>query len=92
LARVEDAKIRGNVAFALGRISQSTVGAVSCLIELLADEDAMNRLRAAHGLEKIGPAAATAVPALEQCLKDESRFVREAAQRAIVAIDATGRS
>jgi hypothetical protein len=77
-------------AFALDKIEESSAGAVSALIELLADEDALLRLKAAGALEKIGPAAAKAVPALEHCVKDESRFVREAARRAINAIGGTG--
>jgi TIR domain/HEAT repeats len=84
------AEYAGKLALALRKVERSSsAGEIASLIEVLADENDMARLKAIWAIGKIGANAAPAVPALSRCLNDDSRFVREAAQNAIAAISAT---
>jgi HEAT repeat protein len=60
---------------------------VPALVRALASDDRIEREAAANTLGRLGPAARDAVPALQTTLRDQHGWVRDAAARALRAID-----
>jgi len=90
LKSLEDADhhVRSNAALGLGHIQSESEIVVAALIESLQeDSHPWMRESAAEGLSRLGKSTHAAVPALLTALKDKNENAREAAAKALRAID-----
>jgi HEAT repeat protein len=89
LAKLDDPRpaLRAEAAKALGNIRRAEAPVVDVLINRLKDEYATVRVNAAYALAQLGPAAKSAKSGLTALYHDESKPVRDAAVRAVAAIE-----
>jgi HEAT repeat protein len=76
-----------NACVELAKAGPLAAPAVSTLIPLLKDNDALTRRLAAYALMEIGPAAKEALPALEAIKEDPDRAVAEQVVNSLRLID-----
>jgi HEAT repeat protein len=85
---LETSNMEWDPALVLGEMGPAAAPAVPELIKAL-DKDESAQIPAAEALGKIGPAASAALPALRKLLEHPLEIVRQTAQNAINAIEAT---
>jgi HEAT repeat protein len=84
-----------SAAVALGRIAPETPSAdqaVTALLPVLESKTQLSQVQAIRALGQFGPRAAAAIPRIRTLKDDRDREVREAAAKALLAIENQGAS